>query len=159
MKKIFVRINAACYVIVVCFLAIPVFTSFQSGYPWALTCYNCLLCRQACPFGIDPHGFISAAMTNDPNLYISATNIRLRVGEGFDIDPQMVLKVGGIEITAAKALEHGVARTEEAVTSKMKARDAARFCPLCGNCTKKCPIKLPLLKIIEDLRDDGKFNG
>jgi L-lactate utilization protein LutB len=159
MKKVFVRINTVFYVLIICFLGVPVITCLQSGYPWTLTCYNCVLCRQACPLGIDPHGFIMAAMTNDPELYIGASNIRLRVGEAFDLDPQMELKIGGGEITAAKALEHGVARSKEVVTSKMRAKDAAKYCPLCGNCAKKCPIKLPVLKIIEDLKDDGKFNG
>ena len=144
--------------LIICFLVVPVVTCLQSGYPWTLTCYNCLLCRQACPLGIDPHGFIMAAMTNDPALYINASNVRLRVGEAFDLDPQMALQIDGREVTAAEALEQNVARTKEVVTSKMKAKDAAKYCPLCGNCAKKCPINLPVLKIIEDLRDGGKFN-
>jgi L-lactate utilization protein LutB len=159
MKKLSLQINAPIYVLIIGFLAMPVITSLSSGYPWTIACYNCLLCRQSCPFGIDPHGFISAAMTNDPALYIGAANIRIRVGEALDLDPQMVLRVDGREITAADAVSQGVERNREVRTSRMKARDAARYCPLCGNCEKKCPINLPSLKIIEDLRDDGQFNG
>lgn len=159
MKKVFLRINTVCYVAITGFLALAVWTSLSSGYPWAITCYNCVLCRQACPLGIDPYGFVTAAISNDPELYITADRIRLRLKEALDLDPDIVLKIEGLEITAAQALARGLDHKTEVTVSKMKARDAAGYCPLCGNCRKPCPIDLPILEIIEDLKDDGQFNS
>ena len=159
MKKIFLRINTICYVAIAGFLAVAVVTSLSSGYPWAITCYNCLLCRQTCPLGIDPYGFVTAASANDPNLYIEATNIRLKLEEAVDIDNNMVLSVGKTKLTTRQAVTQGIPADTEVTVFKMKVKDAARLCPLCGNCEKPCPIDLPIMEIIEDLRDDGAFNG
>ncbi len=157
MKKIFLRINVMCYLIIVCFLALSVVTSMSSGYPWAITCYNCSLCRQACPLGIDVQGIVTAAISNDPHLSITANRIRLRLGEAMQIDPEMMLQSGRSAVRAGRLLADGTPPETEFTVSMMKAKDAAGFCPLCGNCEKPCPISLPVMKIIEDLRKDGRF--
>ncbi|MBW2149681.1 MAG: hypothetical protein JRI22_22030 [Deltaproteobacteria bacterium] len=158
MNKIFLRINVFCYLVIAGFLGLSVITSLSSAYPWAITCYNCVLCRKTCPLGIDPYGFVTAAISNDPNLYVTATNIRVRLGEAVDLDPYMVLNIKGLNVTATQALDQGLGRDTEVTVSEMKVKDAAKYCPLCGNCEKPCPINLPVMKIIEDLKDDGKFN-
>ena len=158
MKKAFIRINVFCYVVIVVFLAVSVVASFRSGYPWSITCYNCVLCRQKCPLGIDPYGFVTAAISNDPGLYIEAKNLRLRLGEALEVDPNIIETAGKSAVTAKGVLDRGLDPNAEVTVSMIKAGDAARYCPLCGNCEKDCPIDLPIMEIIEDLRDDGKFN-
>ncbi|MBW1735265.1 MAG: 4Fe-4S dicluster domain-containing protein [Deltaproteobacteria bacterium] len=159
MKKAYLRINIFCYLIIAAFLVVMVTTSLRSGYPWALTCYNCVLCRQACPLGIDPYGFVTAALTSDPDLYVAATNVRLKLKEAFDLDPGMVLRTkNGTTITAARALDEGMGEDREVTVEKMKVKHAARYCVLCGNCEKVCPLNLKVMDIIMELRDDGKFN-
>lgn len=159
MKKFFLYINIACYVLIAGFLATTIVTAMQSGYPWTLTCYNCMLCRRICPLGLDPYGFVSAAITNDPDLYIAATNVRMRLGEAYNLDPQMLLRrKDGRTETVRQMLCRGVMHDREITAYKMKVKDAARFCLLCGSCDKACPIKLPVISIVKDLQDDGKFN-
>ena len=159
MKKIYRYINIACYLLIAGFLATTVVTAMRSGYPWTLSCYSCMLCRRICPLGLDPYGFVSAAIANDPGLYIPATNVRMRLGEACDLDTQMPLrrKDGAVE-TAEQMRSRGVGRDHEVTVHKMKVKDAARFCPLCGSCDKACPIKLPVINIIRDLQDDGRFS-
>ncbi|SDT84267.1 hypothetical protein [Desulfobacula phenolica] len=158
MKKKFIHINVFCYLCIAAFLAITITTSIKSGYPWATTCYNCVLGRQICPLGIDPYGFISAAITNDPEIYVDATNIRMRLGNAIDIDPEMILRLPDKSLITAKQLALIKKDMDyEVTTCRIKVKDAATFCPLCGNCDRVCPINLPVLKIIKDLKDDGKF--
>ncbi|CCK79458.1 MULTISPECIES: hypothetical protein [Desulfobacula] len=158
MKKKFLYINVFCYLCIAAFLAATIGTSLKSGYPWAMTCYNCVLGRQICPLGIDPYGFISAAITNDPEIYVSATNIRMKLGKALDIDPNMTLILPDKSLVTAQTLSLTQKDLDyEVTTHKIKVKDAATFCPLCGNCDRVCPINLPVLKIIEDLKDDGKF--
>ncbi|MDD5205219.1 MAG: 4Fe-4S dicluster domain-containing protein, partial [Desulfobacterales bacterium] len=124
----------------------------------SIACYNCILCKQTCPIGINPYGFLRAAMSDNPDLMIEANSIRLRLGEAFEVDPGMIVRNQGWESTAREALERRTSPESEVIVSRMKAKDAAKYCPLCGNCEKPCPVKLPIMKIIEDLRDDGEFN-
>jgi len=160
MKKNLLKVNTCCYLIIAAYLLITVSNAVRSGFPWAMTCYSCLLCRQSCPLGIDPHGFISAANTDDPNLYVTASNIRIHLNQAIEIDPDMQVRFRNQPVVKAKtALAQGIEPEAEVTVLKMHAKDAASFCPLCGNCNKACPITLPLMKIIEDLKDDGEFNG
>ena len=90
---------------------------------------------------------------------MAARNIRLRLGEAVELDPEMVVTIKGKEnMKAGQALARGINRDAEVTTFRMKAKDAAQYCLLCGACEKDCPIKLPLMDIIEDLRNDGKFH-
>lgn len=159
MKRSFLYLNVACYLAIGVFLAMTVATALESGYPWAVTCYNCMRCRRVCPLGFDPNGFVSAAIADDPHIYISATNVRLQLTEAFALDTSMLLRhVDGRVRTADQWDRLGLRRDTELTVERMQARHAARFCPLCGSCDKSCPIGLPVTKIIEDLRDDGTFN-
>lgn len=158
MKKTYLYVNVCCYLCIAGYLAVCAATALRSGYPWAMTCYNCVSCRQICPLGIDPYGFISAAITNDPDIYVPATNIRMTLGQALDLDPGMTLRLSDKTLVTAREL----ARTEpdrsrEVTTFRIKVKDAAAFCPLCGNCDRVCPIKLPVLSIIEELKYDAKF--
>jgi Fe-S oxidoreductase len=152
------KLNIVFYLVIAGFLASAVVASMRSGYPWSLACYNCILCRHTCPLGINPFGFVRAAVSNDPGLYIEASSIRLSLGEAVQLDPEMVLTAEGLRCTAKDALGKKKDPELEVMAFNMKAKDAARLCPLCGNCEKPCPIGLPIMKIIEDLRDDGEFN-
>ena len=117
------------------------------------------MCRQTCPLGIDPNGFVVAGMTNNPNLYVNAYNIRLRLSEALAKDPHMILRFhDGRKMTAQKAYEVDMAFETEALVVRMRDKDAATYCFLCGNCEKRCPIDLPILTLIKDLKDDGIFN-
>ena len=61
-------------------------------------------------------------------------------------------------MTARKALLGlGLSAETEIRVHKMKAKDAAKYDLLCGNCQKTCPINLPIEDIIRDLREDGSF--
>jgi L-lactate utilization protein LutB len=159
MKRSFLYLNVACYLSIAAFLAISLATALQSGYPWAVTCYNCMRCRRVCPLGFDPNGFISAAIVADARIYIPATNVRLQLAEAHALDTSMLLRhVDGRVRTADQWDRLGLGPDTELTVERMQARHAARFCPLCGSCDKSCPIGLPVTKIIEDLRDDGTFN-
>jgi len=98
-------------------------------------------------------------MADDPLLYICADNIRLRLNEAAETDPNMIVKLPcGTRLMAGEAVSKGVDPCSEVITEMIRAKDAAQFCLVCGACEKKCPISLPILEIIEDLRDDGRFN-
>lgn len=152
------KINILCYLVIAAFMAGGAVASLSSGYPWSIACYNCILCKQTCPIGIDSYGFLRAAMSDNPDLMIEANSIRLRLGEAFEVDPGMIVRHQGWRSTAREALGRRIDPESEVTVSSMKAKDAAKYCPLCGNCEKPCPVKLPIMQIIEDLRDDGEFN-
>lgn len=157
--KITLRLNIVCYLILGGFLTLFLVLSFSSGYPWSAICYNCASCSRTCVLGINPNGFVMAAMSDNPDLPITVLNIRLRLEEAARRDPEMILVLpGGTRTTAGEAIAAGTARDLEVTTIKMKARDVAQYCLLCGNCEKDCSVNLPIMTIIEDLRDDGKFN-
>jgi Fe-S oxidoreductase len=157
MKKYALIVNVVSYVIISLFLGTAVVTSFLSGYPWTLACYDCLACSGACPLDIDPRGFVTAALSNDPGLYIPAGNLRLKLSEAAAVDPAMVVVLGGKREKASAAVSRGWDPDREVTVHTIRVKDVAKYCFLCGNCDKACPIKLPIGKIIRELRDNGKF--
>jgi Fe-S oxidoreductase len=158
-SKIFLQVNIFCYLVIAAFLASAVVTSLSSGHPWAITCYNCSSCSRSCALGINPSGFTLSAIGNNPQMYLAAANIRLRLREAVERDPDMIVTIRGKDnMRAGKALADGISKDAEVMTFRMKAKDAAHYCLLCAACEKNCPVKLPIMDIIEDLRDDGKFN-
>jgi Fe-S oxidoreductase len=158
-NKNFLRLNVFCYLVIAAFLASAVVTSLGSGHPWAITCYNCSSCSRSCPLAINPSGFTLSAIGNNPELYLAAANIRLRLNEAAERDPEMMVTIKGKgNMKAGQALSRGISLDTEVTTFRMKAKDAAQYCLLCGVCEKDCPIKLPIMDIIEDLRNNGKFN-
>lgn len=89
---------------------------------------------------------------------MGATNIRLRLSEAAEVDPDMMVSIRGEEdLKAERALANGSSKDSEITTARMKAKDAAQYCLLCAKCEKSCPVKLPIMNIIEDLRANGKF--
>jgi L-lactate utilization protein LutB len=151
--------NIICYLFLAGFLLLFPVLSIVSGYPWALNCYNCSSCSRSCVLGINPTGFISAATTNNPQLVMAVSNVRMKLGEAARLDPEMVIATSdGAQMTAEGAIAVGMLSDMEIMSVKMKAQDAARYCLLCGNCEKDCPVNLTLMNIIKDLKDDGKFN-
>ncbi len=157
MKRYFLYFNIGAYCSAIAFLGIFPVNAFLTGYPWAITCYNCNICRLACPIGIDPHGFIVAALTNDPDYYISTSHLRLGLAQAQALDKDMPVSAGKLTMKAGKMLESGVDAEREVNAVAMKAKHVAKFCFLCGNCARRCPIKLPIMDIAEDLAKDGGF--
>ena len=62
MKKTFLGVNVVCQGLILIFLAVFLVNGLAAGYPWTIACYNCNICRLACPLGIDPHGFITSVL-------------------------------------------------------------------------------------------------
>lgn len=157
MKRLFFWINVGSYVSTFVFLGIFPLNAFLTGYPWAITCYNCNICRLACPVGIDPHGFITASLSNDPDFYISTSHLRLGLAQSAKIDPEMPISIDNVKLKASEAMARGIDGGTEVMVVAMKAKDVARFCFLCGNCSRVCPINLPIPDIADNLAGNGKF--
>jgi ferredoxin len=140
--------------LLVLFLLAIVANALTSRQPWALFCYKCKACNSSCILGIDPQGFVDAALAGDPHVYIYATNVRLRLSKAAAIDPNMIITVDGRKVAAYAALhELHIAPETEVFTYQVQARNAARFCIRCGACERFCVLGLPLLREINQLRD------
>lgn len=151
--------NIVCYLFLAGFLLLFPVLSFVSGYPWVLNCYNCSSCSRSCVLGINPQGFVAAAATNNPQLLMTVTNVRMKLEEAASRDLQMIIAMpDGTRMTAERAIEIGMPSDADIMSVRMTARDAARYCLLCSNCEKDCPVNLKLMNIIKDLKDDEKFN-
>jgi L-lactate utilization protein LutB len=157
MKRLLYWLNVGSYCAAIAFMGIFVLNGLLTGYPWAITCYNCNICRLACPVGIDPHGFITAALANDPNYYIATSHLRLALAQAKALDPEMPVSFDNVQLKAGEAVARGIDGGKEVMVIEMKAKHVARFCFLCGNCTKQCPISLPIKDIAEDLAKNGGF--
>jgi ferredoxin len=150
------RFNVALYVLATVILASIVLNAFTSAHPWALTCYQCKACNLNCPLGYDVSVYVAAAATNNPNLYMSASNLQLTLEEAYITDPEMILEVGGERMTAEAA--HREYENDTIVLArKLRVKDAAKFDPLDGACDSMCPVKLTITNAIRDLKEDGKF--
>ncbi len=149
-----VKFNVAIMGILAMFLIAIVANALMSRQPWVLFCYKCKACDSSCILGIDPQGFVDAALAGDPRIYIYATNVRLRLSKAADIDPDMIVVAEGRKVTARAALsELHISPAAEVPTYQVRARDAARFCVLCGACERSCVLGLPLLRAIGQLRE------
>ena len=157
MDKWIPRMNVILTLVIVALLLGPGGGAIRSGYPFSLLCYNCKACDSSCVLGIDPQGFITSSQSGDPDMYILASNIRLNAAEALARDPGMVITVKGRHITIRQAVESGAITTcDEVMSYRMRARDAAHYCVLCAACEKVCPLSLPLLWIIRDLRNQER---
>ncbi|MEN6438798.1 MAG: hypothetical protein ABFD97_09460 [Syntrophobacter sp.] len=149
-----VKFNVAIMGILAVFLITIVANALASRQPWVLFCYKCKACDSSCILGIDPQGFVDAALAGDPRVYIYATNVRLRLSKAAAIDPNMVIVTDGGKVTARAALnELRIDPATEIVTYQVQARNAAQFCVRCGACERSCVLGLPLLRAINQLRD------
>lgn len=154
MKRSLVILNAGIVSVMVLYLLAFIANPLALRQPWVLFCYKCKACNSSCVLGIDPQGFVDAALAGDPRVYIYATNVRLRLSKAAIIDPNMVIMVANKKVTAHVALnELHVAPNTEVVTYQVQARNAAQFCIRCGACERACVLGLPLLREINQLRD------
>ncbi|AFM23514.1 4Fe-4S dicluster domain-containing protein [Desulfomonile tiedjei] len=157
MKRVFFYFNVGSSCAAILFLGLFPMNALLSGYPWTITCYNCNICRLACPAGIDPYGFVIAALVNDPDHYMSATRLRLRLAQAEALDPEMLVSVNKTKMKAREARITGIPEETEVTIIAMKAKHAAKYCFLCANCSKQCPISLPIKDIAQELSEKGGF--
>jgi len=150
-RKVLSWINIGCYLAIMFYLVFITASALASGYPWAISCYNCGLCRQSCPIGLDPYGFIAAAVANDQSALVQAVNVKLLPRRARMLDASMpVVTAEGRRVDLGAVPP---ARSEKEIyVLRMQARYAAAYCILCGNCDRICPIKLPVTTIIKDYR-------
>ncbi len=150
------RFNVAVYVLATLILGSIVIGAFTSGHPWALTCYQCKACNLKCPLGYDVSLYVAAAATDNPDLYMSASNLQLTLGEAYTTDPEMIIEIEGIRMTADEAFNK---YPEDIVVwaRKLRVKDAAKYDPVDGYCDPMCPIDLQITEAIRDLKEDGKF--
>lgn len=150
------RFNVALFLLATLVLGSIVINSFTSGHLWALTCYQCKACNLKCPLGYDVSIYLAAAVTNNPDLYMSASNLQLTLEEAYMTDPEMIVEVDNKKMTSGDAYKKYSNDTRVWVR-KLKAKDAAKFDPLEGACDPMCPVVLPITSVIRDLKEDGKF--
>jgi ferredoxin len=152
------RFNVALYFLATIILGSIVINAFTSGHPWALTCYQCKACNLKCPLGYDVSVYVAAAATDNPDLYMSASNLQLTLEEAYGTDPDMIVEVEGNRTTANEA--HTMYPGDTIVWArKLRVRDAAKFDPLEGACESMCPVTLQITNVIRDLKEDGKFRN
>jgi Fe-S oxidoreductase len=157
MKRVFFYFNVGSSCAAILFLGFFPVNALLSGYPWTITCYNCNICRLACPAGIDPYGFVTAALINDPDHYVSTTRLRLTLAQAGALDPDMSISLNRAKMKAQEARSRGIADDTEVTVVAMKAKHAAKYCFLCANCSKQCPISLPIKDIAQELSEKGGF--
>ncbi|ABC80109.1 hypothetical protein [Anaeromyxobacter dehalogenans] len=154
MRRALVAVNALAVGLTLAYLGWLLGDALRAGQPWAVTCYDCKACTARCVLGLDPQGFVSAALAGSGDVYMYATNVRLRARHALEIDPGMLVTVGDRHPTAREAAAE-LGPDAEVVTFRMRARDAARACFRCGACEKGCGLRLPLLRVITQLRGDA----
>lgn len=106
--------------------------------------------------GYDVSMYVTAALTNNPDLYMNAKNLQLPLKVAYETDPNMLVEIDGKLLTAKEAYNKYNSSTVVWVR-RLRVKDAAKFDPLDGNCETLCPINLKITNIIRDLKDDGKF--
>jgi len=156
MKRGLQLLNVAAMVVLMLFLGAIVANGFASRQPWSLVCYKCKACNNSCVLGIDPQGFVDAELAGNSQVYIYTTNVRLPLAQAAALDPAMLITVEDRHVTARAALDElHIAPQQEITTYRVQARHAAQFCLRCGACEKECVLGLPLLRIIEKLRNSS----
>lgn len=151
MRRALVTVNALAVGVTLAYLGWLLGDALRARQPWAITCYDCKACTARCVLGLDPQGFVSAALAGSGDVYMYATNVRLLARRALEIDPEMLVTVADRHPTAREAAAE-LGPDAEVVAFKMRARDAAQVCFRCGACEKGCPLRLPLLRMITQLR-------
>jgi predicted aldo/keto reductase-like oxidoreductase len=152
------RFNVIAFVVIAAVLALFSYTAVSSGHPWAITCYQCRACNLNCPLGYDVASYLTAATTDNPDLYMTAKNLQITLGEALKTDPKMTVEVNGSVMTS---LEAAKTYSNDTVVNvmRLRAKDAAKFDPVEGACERSCPINLPITDVIRDLKKNGGFSG
>ena len=151
-KSLFQFFNLSAYVIIIIFIVIIIVKAVAFGHPWSLSCYVCKKCTSSCVLGIDPSQLLLAANLNDPNLYITANNIRIRANDALAVDSNMIIKFKVHELNLNEALKGNLLTKDDVIlTDKLRARDAAKFCIKCNACSKICPFNLPITEVVKEL--------
>ena len=149
-------LNIITYLVIISFIIVIAVKAAASGYPWSLSCYLCKKCASSCILGIDPSQLLLAAHQNNPNLYITANNIRLKSQDACRIDKDMKVLINNDIISVSQALKNKIFNSNDYITSySMKAKDAARFCIKCRACSRDCPFTLPILDAVDELNKDN----
>ncbi|MEA3255200.1 MAG: hypothetical protein U9Q22_05150 [Candidatus Altiarchaeota archaeon] len=154
------RFNVALYLLATIILGSIVINAFTSGHPWALTCYQCKACNLKCPLGYDVSVYVAAAVTDNPNLYMSASNLQLTLEEAYGTDPNMQVSktyMADNETMTAREAYNKYPKDTVVWVRKLRVKDAAKYDPLDGACDPMCPVGLKVTDIIRDLKDDGEF--
>jgi ferredoxin len=152
------RFNVALYLLATLILGSIVINAFYSGHLWALTCYQCKACSLKCPVGYDVSVYVAAASTDNPNLYMSASNLQLTLEEAYAADPNMIIELGNKTMTSREAYDE-YSNDTTVWARKLRVKDAAKFDPLDGSCDTMCPVRLPITNAIRDLKEDGRFRN
>ena len=109
-------------------------------------------CTSACIYGIDSSQLLLAANLNDPELYISVTNVRLSAKDALAVDENMIVTYKSHQYRLSEAIKRDVIKPDDIVlTHKLRASDAAKFCIKCRACQKICPLELPIIEVINEL--------
>lgn len=155
------RFNVALYLLATMILGSIVINAFTSGHPWALTCYQCKACSLNCPLGYDVSVYVAAAVTDNPDLYMSASNLQLTLEEAHRTDPDMLVskEYGEDETMTAREAYNKYANDTVVWVKKLRVKDAAKFDPLDGACDPMCPVGLRVTDVIRDLKEDGVFGN
>ncbi len=155
------RFNVALYLLATMILGSIVINAFTSGHPWALTCYQCKACSLNCPLGYDVSVYVAAAVTDNPDLYMGASNLQLTLEEAHRTDPDMLVskEYGEDETMTAREAYDKYANDTVVWVKKLRVKDAAKFDPLDGACDPMCPVGLRVTDVIRDLKEDGVFGN
>lgn len=141
-------------------------TTQVSGHPDAIICYECRACVKDCPGNFDPAGFVLAARINNPDRemlaeidieeYKMLTDDEITLEQLYDLDPLIQVYVKEKEQPQLVKNVIGKGYTLEK-TYKMKAKDVAKFCLLCGLCSKNCPVNIEITDYTMDLMINDRF--
>jgi ferredoxin len=163
-NKFIQSINIFCVIIMALFLISMSISAVLSGHAWSITCYYCKQCNRYCPQGIDAAGFVTSALSGNPNLLIDVDKGHRPLKRFYKEVPDIKV-YWREEIKALKEIDiNDIPQNTmfKIPPGKMKAYYVAFVCQLCPDpapCEAECPIDLPIKNITKDLRDDGKFNG
>jgi heterodisulfide reductase subunit C len=158
MRRSLIILNTFALSTTMVYAGLLIVNGLRARQPWAVTCYNCKACTAKCILGIDPQGFVAAALAGNRDIYVYATNIRLQARQAKAMDPDMVVSVGEHRLRASEAVER-LGPEAEVVTYRVRAGDAARLCLDCGACERGCVLGLPLMRMIDQLRKDQEVHS
>lgn len=151
-NKIFNYFNIYANIIIILFIVVILVKAASFRNPWTASCYSCKKCTSVCILGIDPSQFLTAANLNAPNLYIAVNNLRMKASDAADLDSNMNITFNKKELSLSEAFAKKMVTREDIIfTSKLRAKDAAKFCIKCKSCSNLCPLNLPIVEVVKKL--------